>query len=92
MQKFRQFSATRKNALKFNIRRLCSQPFNYSSLSEKQQRDISNIMSASTSPSGSLAIQETEEVSLSTGNQQPPQQVLSLSKGPTYKEEHLTFR
>ena len=29
MQKFRQFSATWKNALKFDIRRLCSQPFNY---------------------------------------------------------------
>ena len=48
---------------------------NYSSLSEKQQRDISNIMSASTSASGSLAIQETEEVSLL---QQSPQQALSL--------------
>jgi len=34
----------------------------YNSLSEKQQRDMSNIMSASTSASGSLAIQETEEV------------------------------
>jgi len=33
---------------------------NYSSLSEKQQRDISNIMSASTSASESLAIQETD--------------------------------
>ena len=54
---------------------------NYSSLSEKQQRDISNIMSASTSASGSLAIQETEEVSLSTGNQQSPQQALSLFQG-----------
>ena len=42
---------------------------NYSSLLEKQQRDISNIRSAGTSASGSLAIQETEEVSLSTGNQ-----------------------
>ena len=65
---------------------------NYSSLLEKQQRDISNIRSASTSASGSLAIQETEEVSLSTGNQQSPQQALSLFQGPTYKEEHLTFR
>ena len=54
---------------------------NYSSLSEKQQRDISNIMSASTSASGSLATQETEEVSLSTGNQQSPQQALSLFQG-----------
>ena len=55
---------------------------NYSSLSaEKQQRDICNIMSASTSASGSLAIQETEEVSLSTGNQQSPQQALSLFQG-----------
>ena len=54
---------------------------NYSSLSEKQQRDICNIMSASTSASGSLAIQETEEVSLSTGNQQSPQQALSIFQG-----------
>ena len=54
---------------------------NYSSLSEKQQRDKSNIMSASTSASGLLAIQETEEVSLSTGNQQSPQQELSLFQG-----------
>ena len=54
---------------------------NYSSLSEKQQRDKSNIMSASTSASGSLATQETEEVSLSTGNQQSPQQALSLFQG-----------
>ena len=54
---------------------------NYSSLSKKQQRDISYIMSASTSASGSLAIQETEEVSLSTGNQQSPQQALSLFQG-----------
>jgi len=54
---------------------------NYSSLSEKQQRDISNIMGASTSASVSLAIQETEEVSLSTGNQQSPQQALSLFQG-----------
>ena len=54
---------------------------NYSSLSEKQQRDISNIMSASTSASGSLPIQETEEVSLSTGSQQSPQQAISLFEG-----------
>jgi len=54
---------------------------NYGSLSEKQQRDISKIMSASTSASGSLAIQETEKVSLSTGNQQSPQQALSLFQG-----------
>jgi len=54
---------------------------NYSSLSEKQQRDISNIMSASTSASGSLAIQETQEVSLSTGNQQSPQRAISLFQG-----------
>ena len=54
---------------------------NYSSLSGNQQQDISNIMSASTSASGSLAIQETEEVSLSTGNQQSPQQALSLFQG-----------
>ena len=54
---------------------------NYSSLSAKQQRDISNIMIASTSASGSLAIQETEQVSLSTGNQQSPQQALSLFQG-----------
>ena len=53
----------------------------YNSLSDKQQWDISNIMSASTSASGSLAIQETEEVSLSTGNQQSPQQALSLFQG-----------
>ena len=38
-------------------------------------------MSASTSASGSLAIQETEKVSLSTGNQQSPQQALSLFQG-----------
>ena len=54
---------------------------NYSSISEKQQRNISNILSASTSASGSLAIQETE-VSLSSGNQQSPQQALSLFPGP----------
>jgi len=54
---------------------------NYSPLSEKQQWDISNIMSASTSASRSLAIQESEEVSLSTGNQQSPQQALSLFQG-----------
>lgn len=53
---------------------------NYSSISEKQQRNISNILSASTSASGSLAIQETE-VSLSSGNQQSPQQALSLFPG-----------
>ena len=63
---------------------------NYSSLSEKQQRDISNIMSASTSASGLLAIQGTEEVSLSMGNQQSPQQALSLfqaanMQGGTFK-------
>ena len=40
-----------------------------------------NIMSASTSASGSLAIQETEEVSLSTGNQQSRHQALSLFQG-----------
>jgi len=38
-------------------------------------------MSASISASGSLAIQETEQVSLSTGNQQSPQQALSLFQG-----------
>ena len=54
---------------------------NYSSISEKQQRNISNILSASTLASGSLAIQETEEVSLSSGNQQSPQQALSLFPG-----------
>ena len=55
---------------------------NFSSRSEKQQWDISNIMSASTSASGSLAIQETKEVSLLTsGNQQSPQQALSLFQG-----------
>ena len=54
---------------------------NYSSISEKQQHNISNILSASTSASGSLAIQETEEVSLSSGNQQSPQQALSLFPG-----------
>ena len=54
---------------------------NYSSLSEKQQWDVSNIMSSSTSASGSLAIQEIEEVSLSTGNQQSPQKALSLFQG-----------
>ena len=53
----------------------------YSSLSPKQQRNISNIMSASTSAPGSLAIQETEEVSLSTRNQQSSQQALSLFQG-----------
>ena len=52
---------------------------NYSSLSEKQQRDISNILSASTS--GSLAIRKTEEVSLSSRNQQSPQQPFSLFQG-----------
>ena len=52
---------------------------NYSSLSEKQQRDISNILSASTS--GSLAIQQTEEVSLSSRNQQSQQQPFSLFQG-----------
>ena len=57
---------------------------NYSSLLEKQQRDMSNIMRASTSASGSLAIQETEEVSLSTGNQQSLQQALSL-----FQEAHI---
>ena len=49
---------------------------NYSSLSEKQQRDISNILSASTS--GSLAIRQTEEVGLSSRNQQSPQRPFSL--------------
>ena len=52
---------------------------NYSSLSEKQQRDISNIQSASTS--GSLAIQQTEEVSLSSRNQKSPQRPFSLFQG-----------
>ena len=52
---------------------------NYSSLSEKQQRDISNILSASTS--GSLAIRQTEEVSLSSRNQQSPQRPFSLFQG-----------
>ena len=52
---------------------------NYSSLSEKQQRDTSNILSASTS--GSLAIQQTEEVSLSSRNQQSQQQPFSLFQG-----------
>ena len=62
---------------------------NYSSLSEKQQLNMSNILSASTSVSGSLAIQETDEVSLTSGSQQSPQQALSL--GRTFKEEHSTF-
>jgi len=35
---------------------------------------------------------EYKEVSLSTGNQQSPQQALFFSEGPKYKEEHLTFR
>ena len=52
---------------------------NYSSLSEKQQRDISNILSTSTS--GSLAIRQTEEVSLSSRHQQLPQRPFSLFQG-----------
>ena len=66
---------------------------NYSSLLEKQQRDISNIMSASTSASGSLAIQETEEVWVcrrETNNRLSKHYL--FSKAPTYKVEHLTFR
>ena len=60
---------------------------NYSSLLEKQQRNISNSMSASISASGSLAIQETKEVSLSTGNQESPQQALSLFQGANIQGE-----
>ena len=52
---------------------------NYSSLSEKQQRGISNILSANAS--GSLAIRQTEEVSLSSRNQQLPQRPFSLFQG-----------
>ena len=52
---------------------------NYSSLSEKQQWDISNILSISTS--GSLAIRQTKEVCLSSRNQQSPQQPFSLFQG-----------
>lgn len=37
---------------------------NYSSLSEKQQRNISNILSVSASTSKSIAVQEREEASL----------------------------
>ena len=52
---------------------------NYSSLSEKQQRDTSNILSASTL--GSLAVRKTEEVSLSSRNQQSPQRPFPLFQG-----------
>ena len=52
---------------------------NYSSLSEKQQRDVSNILSAS--PSGSLAIRQTVVVRLSSWNQQSPQRPFSLFQG-----------
>ena len=52
---------------------------NYSSLSEKQQRNIFNILSSTTS-TRSLAIEEREDVS-SSENQESPQQVLSLLRG-----------
>ena len=50
---------------------------NYSSLSEKQQQNISNILSSTTSTRRSLANEEREDVSLS----ESPQQVLSLLRG-----------
>ena len=53
---------------------------NYSSLSEKQQRSISNILSSTTSTRRTLAIEEREDVSLSE-NQKSPRQVLSLLQG-----------
>ena len=52
----------------------------YSSLSEKQQRNISNILSGTTSTRRSFVIEEREDVSLSE-NQESPQQVLSLLQG-----------
>ena len=66
---------------------------NYSSLSEKQQRDKSNIMSASTSASGSLAIQETNESKFVDGKPAiASASILSLFQGANIEEEHLTFR
>ena len=53
---------------------------NYSSLSEKQHRNIFNILSSTTSTRRSLAIEEREDVS-SSENQESPQQVLSLLRG-----------
>ena len=53
---------------------------NYSSLSEKQQRNISNILGGTTLTRRSFAIEEREDVSLSE-NQESPQQVLSLLQG-----------
>ena len=53
---------------------------NYSTRSEKQQRNISNILSSTTSTRRSLAIEEREDVSLSQ-NQESLQQVLSLLRG-----------
>ena len=65
---------------------------NYSSLSEKQQQDISDIMSASTSASGSLTFKKprTSLCRRETTNRLSKHNL--FSKGPTYKEEHLTFR
>ena len=53
---------------------------NYSSLSEKQRRSISNILSSTTPTRRTLAIEEREDVSLSE-NQESPQQVLSPLQG-----------
>ena len=64
---------------------------NYSSLSEKQQRNIPNILSSTTSTRRSLAIEEREDVSLSE-NQESPQQVLSLLQGANIHEKHLISR
>ena len=48
---------------------------NYSSLSEKQQQSISNILNTTTSTRRTLTVEEREDVSLS------PQQILSLLPG-----------
>ena len=65
----------------------------YSSLSEKQQRDISNIMSA-------IALQLQDRWPFKKPRKSVCRQETSnrlskhylFSKEPTYKEEHLTFR
>ena len=64
---------------------------NYSSLSEKQQRSISNILSSTTSTRSTLAIEEREDVSLSE-NQESPQQVLSLLQGANIHRYQCTSR
>ena len=64
---------------------------NYSSLSEKQQRSISNILSSTTSTRRTLAIEEREDVSLSE-NQESPQQVLSLLQGANIHRYQCTSR